>query len=201
MARHAPTITTIIVPLYYWHGICQDINMSYHERQTIRLKNYDYRSDALYYITICTNGHNMIFGDIKNGQMLLNDYGIIARKEWIKTARIRTYVDLDAFIIMPDHIHGIMVIKNQKFNPCRGMACHAHAIRSTLVNRKFSHPIKQSLSSIIGLYKSSVTREINKLRSRPGLIVWQRNYYEHIILNEKELFATRKYMMNNPKKY
>jgi REP element-mobilizing transposase RayT len=175
--------------------------MSYHERRTIRLKNYDYSSDALYYVTICTTGNNEIFGGIKNGRMLLNEYGIIARKEWFKTARIRTYVDLDAFIILPDHIHGIIVIKNQKFDQCRGMACHAQPIHSTFVNRKFSNPINQSLSSIIGCYKSSVTREINKLRSSPGRTIWQRNYYEHIIRNEKELFAARKYIMNNPKKY
>jgi len=175
--------------------------MSYHERRTIRLKKYDYSSDASYYVTICTTGNNMIFGEIKNGRMLLNEYGIIARKEWIKTARIRTYVDLDTFIILPDHIHGIIVIKNQKFDQCRGMACHAQPIRSTFVNRKFSNPIKQSLSSIIGSYKSSVTREINKVKSRPGLTVWQRNFYERIIRNEKELLAARKYIINNPKKY
>ena len=165
----------------------------------------------------------MIFGKIKNGKMILNDFGIIARREWIRTARIRTYVELDAFIIMPDHVHGIIAIKS------RGMASHAHdsspqnthaqltqnthahdslpqnththLTHNIMINRQFGKPIKHSLSTIIGAYKSSVTREINRLRNRPGQIVWQRNFFEHIIRNEKELFATRKYVIENPGKF
>ncbi len=175
--------------------------MSYHERRSIRLKRYDYRSTAYYYITICTNGKDMIFGHIKNGKAVLNDSGIIARREWIKTAQIRTYVDIDAFIIMPNHIHGIIVIKGYNYALCRGMACHAHLKHSPMVNRKFSKPIKRSLSSIIGAYKSSVSREINKLCKIPGQTVWQRNYFERIIRTENELFAMRKYIIINPKGY
>ena len=78
------------------------------------------------------------------------------------------------------------------------MACHAHSKYSTIIRRKFSKPIKQSLSAIVGSYKSSVSREINKLRSRPGQIVWQRNYFERVIRDEKELYAIRKYIINNP---
>ena len=179
--------------------------MSYHERRSIRLKNYDYRSSAIYFITICTNHKDMIFGKIKTGKMILNDFGIIARMEWIRTARIRTYVELDAFIIMPDHVHGIIAIKS------RGMASHAHdslpqdththLTHNIMINRQFGKPIKHSLSTIIGAYKSSVTREINRLRNRPGQIVWQRNFFEHIIRNEKELFATRKYVIENPGRF
>jgi REP element-mobilizing transposase RayT len=141
----------------------------------------------------------MIFGDIKNGKVLLNEYGLIARREWIKTARIRTYVELDAFIIMPDHVHGIILIKGFDHDKCRGMACHAHSKHRPIIYRKFSKPVQQSLSTIIGSYKSSVSREINKLRNRPGEIVWQRYYFEHIIRNEHELMAIRKYIINNPR--
>jgi putative transposase len=99
--------------------------MSHRERRSIRLKKYDYRSNALYFVTICTNRKNIIFGRIKNGKLILNDFGKIARREWIRTARIRTYVELDAFIIMPDHIHGIILINENNHDQCRGMACHA----------------------------------------------------------------------------
>ena len=75
-----------------------------------------------------------------------------------------------------------------------------HIKNNTKMFRKFGHPIKQSLSTIIGAYKSAVTKEINKLRNKPGRSVWQRNYYEHIIRNEKELFAVRQYIIANPKK-
>jgi putative transposase len=186
---------------YYWHGVCPDDRMSYHERRSVRLKNYDYRSSALYFITICTKDRIKIFGEIKNGQVILNKYGISARQEWIKTAQIRANVELDAFIIMPDHIHGIIAIRNLKVDPDRGMAGHAPLTYSISVNRRFGHPIKKSLASIIGSYKASVSREINKLRQTPGQSVWHRNFYEHIIRNEKELYAVRKYIMNNPKKY
>ena len=143
----------------------------------------------------------MIFGHINNHKMVLNKNGLIARGEWIKTARIRTHVELDAFIVMPNHVHGIIVIKKQNDNYCRGMACHAHSKYKQIVDRQFGNPIKQSLSSIIGSYKSSVSREINKLRNKPGEIIWQRNYYEHIIRDEKELYAIRKYIINNPVKF
>jgi REP element-mobilizing transposase RayT len=175
--------------------------MSYHERRLIRIKNYDYRASAIYFITICTNEKGNIFGFVKDGKMILNKFGIIARREWIKTARIRTNVVLDAFIIMPDHIHGIIWIRNPKIDHCRGMACHAHEIQYKFVNRQFGKPIKQSLSSIIGLFKSSASREINKNRRTPGKIIWQRNYFEHIIQNERELYVARQYIINNPKKY
>jgi REP element-mobilizing transposase RayT len=175
--------------------------MSYHERCTHRIKNYDYRSSAIYYITLCTSGKDKIFGTIINGKIELNRYGTIARKEWIKTAHIRTYVVLDTFVIMPDHIHSIIWIKNLKIDHCRGMACHAHEIQHKFVNRTFGKPIKQSLSSIIGSYKSAVSREINKIRNTPGKTIWQRNFFENIIQNESELFATRKYIADNPKNY
>jgi len=172
--------------------------MSYHERRSIRLKRYDYRSNAYYYITICTISKDLILGHVKNGNVVLNNFGIIAHREWIKTGRIRTYVELDAFIIMPNHVHGIIVIKGHDHDQCRGMACHAHTKNKQIINRKFGKPIKQSLSTIIGSYKSSVSREINKLRNRPGEIFWQRNYFEHIIRNEHELMAIHKYIINNP---
>jgi len=209
-------------PYDIWHNNCPISDMSHRGRRSIRLKKYDYRSNALYYVTICTNRKDIIFGQIKNGKLILNDFGKIARREWIKTARIRTYVELDAFIIMPDHIHGIILINGNNHDQCRGMACHApyygchapcygcqdppkntyhaHFNNNMKITRKFSHPIKKSLSTIIGAYKSAVSKEINKLRNKSGRSVWQRNYFEHVIRDEKELFAIRQYIINNPKK-
>ena len=88
--------------------------MSYHQRRSIRLKNYDYRSDGIYFITICTNCRDKIFGWLKNGKMILNKFGIIAQRELIRTAQIRTYVELDAFIIMPIALlnHNFLCKKN-----------------------------------------------------------------------------------------
>jgi REP element-mobilizing transposase RayT len=155
----------------------------------------------MYYVTICTNGKERIFGSIKNDKMILNNYGRIVRHELIKTAHIRTNVVLDAYVIMPDHIHSIIKINNLYITSCRGMARHAHLSYNAYYMRKFGNPIKNSLSSIIGSFKSSVSREINKTRNTPGQNVWQRNYFEHIIRNEKELYAARIYIINNPKNY
>ena len=77
---------------------------------SIRLKCYDYCSDGIYFVTICTYRKEKVFGKIEKNKVILNEYGKIAQNEWIKTAQIRTYVILDAFVIMPDHMHGIIII-------------------------------------------------------------------------------------------
>jgi REP element-mobilizing transposase RayT len=84
--------------------------MSYHQRRSKRLKGYNYCSTGIYFVTICTDHSENVFGRIKNNKIILNKFGITAQNEWIKTSQIRTYVELDAFIIMPNHLHGILKI-------------------------------------------------------------------------------------------
>jgi putative transposase len=182
-----------------------------HHRRSIRLKHYNYQNTGIYFVTICTKYRSHLFGLVKNGQMILNKFGMIARDEWIKTAQLREYVKIDAFVIMPDHMHGILIISrgdddNLGTNPsCRGMTRHAPTIILAQKNsknpmlRQFSKPIKNSLSTIVSAYKASVTRKINCLRKTPGGIIWQRNYYERIVRNNDALFIVRKYIINNPK--
>lgn len=184
-----------------------------HHRRSIRLKHYDYQNAGIYFVTICTKDRSHIFGRVKNAKMIINEFGMIARDEWIKTAQLRDFVKIDAFVIMPDHMHGILIISRGDedvfgANPSRRGMMH-HAPTHILVpngpampmERQFAKPIKNSLSTIVSAYKASVTRKINCFRKTPGGIIWQRNYYEKIVRNNDALFVVRKYIINNPGKY
>ncbi len=155
------------------------------------MKGYDYSQAGAYFITICTKNRECLLGEIKNGEIILNEYGEIARKEWIKSQIIRKEMKLDEFIIMPNHIHGIVIIDH-------GTNIVGANGRSPL--RDFRMEPK-SISSFVAGYKSSVTKQINLVRKLPRFSVWQQNYYEHIIRNETELNALREYIVNNPLKW
>ena len=101
-------------------------------------------------------------------------------------------IEIDEFVIMPNHIHGIIVIYE-----CRDMACHV----STDKKAEFGNPIKGSLGTIVGAFKSAVTKRVNELHKEKMPSIWQQNYYEHIIRNERDLYRIRKYIRQNPKKW
>ena len=166
-------------------------------RKSIRLQSFDYSQPSLYYVTICTEHRGNILGFIHRGEMILNEYGRIAENEWLNTKIIRPNMDLDYFVIMPDHLHGIIIITD----PRTGVSRYAptNATTGTSMNQ-FRSP-SQSLGAIIRGYKSTVTKQINEMRKTPGLKFWQRNYYEHIVRNENDLYRIRKYIKQNPLKW
>ena len=107
--------------------------MIYRDKGSIRLKRYDYRSPGNYFITICTYCREKIFGQIEKNTMVLNDFGKIAYNEWIKTAQIRENMELDSFVMMPDHMHGILrLINSNNKNYCRRMMYHAPTIMKSI---------------------------------------------------------------------
>jgi putative transposase len=170
----------------------QDIkheSMHLPNRRSIRLKGYDYSQPGGYFVTICTKNHAPIFGGIRDGEMVLNEIGQIASEEWQKSIHIRKEIKLDAWVVMPNHIHGIVIITQGE-----DVDVGAHG-RAPLPYPRRS---PRSLGSFIAGFKSSVTKRINKLRNTPGQPVWQRNYYEHIIRNEDDLGITRQYIARNP---
>ncbi len=177
-------------------------NPQYHHRRSIRLKEYDYSQPGWYYVTICTHSKRCLFGHISNGKMLLNEYGKITEKEWLRTKEIRKNVDLDYYVIMPNHIHGIIIIENKIINytevGANGNSPLLHNnenIEDNLISPS------QTIGAIVRGFKGSVTKRINELRKTPGNPVWQRNYYEHILRNEMDLYCTRNYIQNNPLKW
>jgi len=162
-------------------------NKDIHHRRSIRLKGFDYAQAGAYFVTICSWDRECILGNIVDGQVHLNQHGEIVKSEWLKTGDIRSSILLDEFIIMPNHIHGILVINNS-----RG------TLRRAPMYERFGNPVSNSLSTIVRLFKSTTTKQMNALRSTQGRPVWQRNYYEHIIRDDEELNRIREYIMNNP---
>ena len=165
-------------------------NLNAHNRRSIRLSGYDYRQAGAYFITVCTHNRTMLFGDVVNDEMRLSEAGRIAEEIWQEIPDHFGNVVIDAFVVMPNHIHGIIVIMDDHVG-----ARHASPLHRT------RQPSQPTLGTIVGSYKSAVSKQINKHRSTPGAPVWQRNYYEHIIRNEAALHNVRHYIVNNPAKW
>jgi len=125
--------------------------------------------------------------------MNLNEQGSTVEKVWKEIPEHFTNVTLDEFIVMPNHIHGILVLEETP--DCRGTACRAPTVEG------FGKPAKGSIPTIIRSFKSASTNRINRLDKRKGLSIWQRNYYEHIIRNEGSLNRIRRYIQENPIKW
>ena len=157
-----------------------------HHRRSIRLRGYDYSQAGFYFVTICCYQRQRLFGEVVDGEMQLNQYGEIVENEWTKSSVIRQEIELDEYIVMPNHFHGIVII-----NP-------VGANRRSPLPSTHSSMKPCSLSSLMAEFKSAVTKQINIIRNAPGTPVWQRNYYEHIIRNERSLNNIRQYIINNP---
>ncbi|WP_019504434.1 transposase [Pleurocapsa sp. PCC 7319] len=160
-----------------------------HHRRSIRLKGYDYSQAGFYFVTICCYQRQCLFGDIVNGLMQLNQYGEIVAETYQSLSFRYSYINLDEWIIMPNHFHGIIVLTDK---PCRGVSRNAP---TPPINSK---PKRKPLGRLIGAFKTVSTKKINLIRNAPGSSVWQRNYYEHIIRNQKSLNNIRQYIINNP---
>jgi len=172
------------------------------KRRSIRLPGYDYSSPGAYFVTINTHLGECLFGEIHNGEMQLNDWGEVARAEWVKTPIVRPEITLDEFQIMPNHIHAIVSIMECEggfVGATRRVAPTAsRESRIGLSNRAIPALMAHSVGAIMAQYKSIVTKRINRIRHSSGVSIWQRNYYEHIIRNEYELSKIREYIRNNP---
>jgi len=166
-------------------------------RRAIRLKDYDYSRAGYYFVTVCVNNRELSLGEIKNdcrgtACCAPNKYGKIVYDEWINTGKFRKNVELDEFIVMPNHFHGIVVINES------GMVSGTARRAPT---QGFGKPVAGSLSTIMRSFKSAVTKQINESRNMPGAQFWQRNYYEHVIRDEDDLNRIREYIVNNPAKW
>ncbi|MBI1937507.1 MAG: transposase [Ignavibacteriales bacterium] len=169
--------------------------------ESARLQEWDYLNPWWYYITINTKNHVEYFGDVANGKMILNELGHIVDEEWIKTKSLRPYVDLDYYVIMPNHFHGILII-DQNVETRRGESLLQQKTNTSQKNEsisQFGKPIKNSLSVIINQFKGSVKRRANKNSYTD--FSWQSRFYDRMIRNEKELFNIRKYIEQNPAKW
>jgi putative transposase len=160
-------------------------------RRSIRLRGYDYTQAGAYFVTVCAYQRQCLFGAAIEGQMALNDMGRTAQACWDEIPAHFPHVELDTFVVMPNHVHGIIVVTDTG----RGTACRAPTAES------FGKPVPGSLSSIVRSFKSAVTRWIKQWRATPRQPVWQRNYFEHIVRNESTLDRIRDYIETNPARW
>lgn len=172
---------------------------TYH-RVSRRLPNYDYSKEGLYFITLNVQNGTPIFGDIYNGEFLLNTLGKVAKEEWLKTEQIRDNIKLHEFIVMPNHFHAIVEVQFSK-----------NEIESDKLNQ-FKSP-SQSIGAIVRGYKGATTKRIkniiiNNEYKAPlsfnlatidlSKSIWHRNYHDHIIRNQKAYIKIAEYIENNP---
>jgi putative transposase len=165
-----------------------------HARRSIRLCGYDYTKVGTYFITACIYQRQCLLGDVVNGNMVLNEYGDIVQACWDDIHAHFPNAKLDAFVVMPNHVHGIIVLQHA-VNATR---IHTKSPITTVTARTFGKIVPGSLPATIRSFKSATTKRINEIRGTSGLPVWQRNYYEHIIHNEEELNRAREYISMNP---
>ena len=200
-----------------------------HRRRSIRLHGYDYSLPGAYFVTLCAFKKERIFGHVVENQMHENECGKIVREQWLESARIRKGIELDAFIVMPNHLHGILwflgpkgehILMNSGFTwevgpsgarPGSNATRHAPRPRATEPYKDGRTPFgptnptpamrPRSLASWAAGFKSAVTSRIRKHWKRPDAAVWQEDYFERIIRDEDELFRIRDYILSNPARW
>jgi len=181
-----------------------------HHRRSIRLRGYDYSSPGAYYVTLCSFRKQCIFGRVVADQMQENECGKIVREEWFESARIRRQLELDAFTVMPNHLHGILwIVGPSGARPQMGAArMGPSAIRPHELRRTPSGPASRipamrphSLASWAAGFKSAITSRVRECWKRPDASVWQEDYFEHIIRDEAELLRIRDYILSNPARW
>jgi hypothetical protein len=195
-------------------------NPNLHKRQSTRLKGYDYSKEGNYFLTICCQDKECLFGDVVNGKMILNNIGEVVNECWLKIPNHFPKVKLKEYVIMPNHIHGIIELINDEKSVSNNTAVenlrvinlkaeneqllNSIPIKNSIIQNNFQKCTPRSIGSIIKGFKIGVTKWIrDKNNFEPILIesVWQRNYHEHIIRDNREYEKIVKYIINNPSKW
>lgn len=172
-------------------------------RKLNRLSSYDYSQPGAYFITICVKNRERVFGEIKNGKMILNEMGEITKKCWMEIPLHFPHILLDEYIIMPDHIHGILMI-NDEFNiknDINNNPNHDADSNDIPWQSKFSRSIS---SAIRGFKIGAIVRNKNFCSVHENGFAnfqWHKSFYDRIIRNEDELNRIRQYIQNNPIKW
>ena len=160
------------------------------ERKRLRLRDYDYSQPGAYFVTICAKDRVCRFGEIVNGEMLPNGLAAIVRSCWNDLPNHFPNVQLDEFVIMPNHVHGIIFIVDTVGS------IHESTLPKTVLERR-----AMLLPKIVGRFKMNSAKRINELHGSFGVPVWQRNYFEHIIRNDKSPAHIRDYIAANPQRW
>jgi REP element-mobilizing transposase RayT len=171
-----------------------------HHRRSIRLKGYDYSSRGAYFVTLVTHQRREIFGQIVDGDIRMSSLGQIVKNEWMRSNNVRREIRLneDEFVVMPNHIHGIVWIVDPvgADNVVDNVGGAGRGVCHTPQRTPVPKRMPKSLSSFIAGFKAAVTSRAGKEFNIHS--IWQRNYYEHIIRNDRELMNIWQYIDNNP---
>lgn len=189
-------------------------NPNIHHRKSIRLKGYDYSQAGLYFITICVQDRECLFGHVENGEMMLNDAGRMVENEWLKLPQRFTNIELHEFVVMPNHFHSIIeivgatlvVAQNDTGQPDMGQP-HTGQPENQKGQPQGIAPTKpKTIGDMMGAFQSIVTVEYIRGVKQHGWQpfngkLWQRNYWEHIIRDEQSYQRISEYIINNPKNW
>ncbi len=156
------------------------------ERKRLRLKDYDYSQPGAYFVTVCTKDRETRFGGIVDGQMQRNDLAAVVQSCWDDLPNHYPNVGLDAFVVMPNHVHGIIIIMD---DPVGATSRRPHA---------GAGKPRPYLGNVVAYFKYQSTKRINELSNSPGAHLWQRGYYDHIIRDDRSLDRIRDYIIQNP---
>lgn len=183
-------------------------NPDKHHRRSYRLKGYDYSRSGAYFVTICTYQRQQMFGSIVDGKMVLNELGMIVQQCWCDIPRHFLHTELDEYVVMPNHVHGIIMIHNVNDRAIKTNA-RVHVYPAGVQNfeplrressiHQYQHIIPRSIGSIVRGFKIGVTKWVRQNTSIHG--VWQRNYHDWIIRDDEHLKRVRQYIINNPQKW
>ena len=190
-------------------------NPDIHHRHSIRLREYDYSNAGVYFVTVCIQNRECLFEEIVDGEMKLNDAGRMVESIWEKLSQHNEDVETDAFVVMPNHFHGIIMIgvgadlrvcpeKEKIYPPAAGLRFYVGAglalprIDTTIRQNQGAASSAPTLGDIVQAFKSKSTIYGNRLLVRTGQRLWQHNYYEHNICSKEALNRLREYIINNP---
>ena len=158
---------------------------------SIRMQGWDYREPGWYFVTICTKGKECWFGEVKDQTMMLSDIGQVVHRCWLQIPQHFRHVTLDDWVVMPNHVHGIVVIgEREKCRPVE--TCDSHVSTNAYIRR----PTPGSLGSIIGQYKSTCTKLVHRMGNTD--FAWQPRFHERLIRDPDETIRIRQYIRTNP---
>ena len=186
-----------------------------HHRRSIRLRNYDYSSAGAYFVTILVKDRECLLGQVADGEMRLSEIGEVVRAIWESLPERYPGVELDESVIMPNHMHGIIVITPEaeqaavadwdaRRSAREVRAVHEPPLRAPPLRSPAPTALERRrmlLPKIVGYFKMNTAKRANQIRSMPGAPFWQRDYYEHVIRDEYDLQRIRDYIAGNPLKW
>ncbi len=160
------------------------------DRRSLRLSGHAYTGPEAYFVTLCSYQNKCLFGDVVDGQIRLSRVGLLVQKEWLRTAQVRPYIELDTYVVMPNHLHAVLIFTGGNLDSVK-IPRTKKEVGPTLV--------AGSLGAVIAQFKSIVTKRSRAMGLKGS--IWQRNYYEQMIQDDESLNGIREYIETNPSRW